>query len=107
MKKYVGKGTDYMVSLLQEKSKAFALVIIKICNEIKQYKRESIRTNQLLRSGTSIGATIREPFYAHGKADFLTFLASLNLGSRFLKVIGNKGPVQYFCMVKFLPLPAL
>ena len=27
-------------------------------------------TNQLLRSGTSIGANIREAFYGHGKADF-------------------------------------
>ena len=51
-----------MGSPLQEKSKAFALVIIKICNEIKQKKRESILTNQLVRSGTSIGANIREAF---------------------------------------------
>ena len=63
-----------MVSLLQEKSKAFALVIIKICNEIKQKKRESILTNQLVRSGTSIGADIREAFYAHGRADFIAKL---------------------------------
>ena len=63
-----------MVSLLQEKSKAFALVIIKICNEIKQKKRESILTNQLVRSGTSIGANIREAFYAHGRADFIAKL---------------------------------
>ena len=63
-----------MVSLLQEKSKAFALEIIKICNEIKQKKRESILTNQLVRSGTSIGANIREAFYAHGRADFIAKL---------------------------------
>ena len=59
---------------LQEKSKAFALEIIKICNEIKQKKRESILTNQLVRSGTSIGANIREAFYAHGRADFIAKL---------------------------------
>ena len=56
------------------KSKAFALDIIKICNEIKREKRESILTNQLVRSGTSIGANIREAFYAHGKADFIAKL---------------------------------
>ena len=59
---------------LQEKSKAFALEIIKICNEIKQKKRESILANQLVRSGTSIGANIREAFYAHGRADFIAKL---------------------------------
>ena len=31
-------------------------------------------TNQLIRSGTSIGANIREAFYAHGKADFIARL---------------------------------
>ena len=31
-------------------------------------------TNQLVRSGTSIGANIREAFYAHSKADFVAKL---------------------------------
>ena len=55
-------------------SKAFALDVIKACNEIKQTKRESVLTNQLLRFGTSIGANIREAFYGHGKADFIAKL---------------------------------
>lgn len=63
-----------MASVLQEKSKAFALQIIKVCNEIKQSKRESVLTNQLIRSGTSVGANIREAMYAHGKADFIAKL---------------------------------
>ena len=63
-----------MASILQEKSKDFALQIIKVCNEIKQRKRESVLTNQLIRSGTSIGANIREAMYAHGKADFIAKL---------------------------------
>ena len=63
-----------MGSPLQEKSKAFALQIIKVCNEVKEKKRESMLTNQLLRSGTSIGANIREAFYAHGRADFIAKL---------------------------------
>lgn len=61
-------------SPLLTKSKAFALHIIKVCNEIKKEKRESILTNQLVRSGTSIGANIREAFYAHSKADFIAKL---------------------------------
>lgn len=56
------------------KSKAFALDIIKVCNKIKSAKRESILTNQLIRSGTSVGANIREAFYAHGRADFIAKL---------------------------------
>lgn len=48
--------------------------IIRVCNEIKRSKRESVLTNQLLRSGTSIGANVREAFYAHGKADFVARL---------------------------------
>ena len=63
-----------MDSPLQEKSKAFALQIIKVCNEVKVKKRESVLTNQLIRSGTSIGANVREAFYAHGRADFIAKL---------------------------------
>ena len=63
-----------MASPLLDKSKAFALAIIKVCNTIKSTKKESVLTNQLIRSGTSIGANIREAFYAHGKADFIAKL---------------------------------
>ena len=61
-------------SVLLDKSKDFALEIIRLCNEIKTNKKESILTNQLVRSGTSVGAYIREAFYAHGKADFIARL---------------------------------
>ena len=63
-----------MASVLMDKSKAFALSIIKVCNTVKNTKYESILTNQLLRSGTSVGANIREAFYAHGRADFIAKL---------------------------------
>lgn len=63
-----------MTSPLLDKSKAFALRIIQVCNAVKKEKKESVLTNQLLRSGTSIGANIREAFYAHGKADFIARL---------------------------------
>ena len=63
-----------MDSPLIVKSKQFALDIIKICNKVKSDKKESVLTNQLIRSGTSIGANIREAFYAHGKADFIAKL---------------------------------
>lgn len=63
-----------MDSPLLTKSKAFALRIIKVCDDVKKQRRESVLTNQLLRSGTSIGANIREAFYGHGRADFVARL---------------------------------
>ena len=63
-----------MPSALLDKSKAFALSIIRVCNLVKSSKRESVLTNQLICSGTSVGANIREAFYAHGKADFVARL---------------------------------
>lgn len=61
-------------SPLIKKSKEFALQIIKVCNYVKQTKKESVLTNQLIRSGTSVGANIREAFYGHGTADFIAKL---------------------------------
>lgn len=61
-------------SPLMIKSKEFALDVIKVCKELRLAKCESALINQFLRSGTSIGANIREAFYAHGKADFIAKL---------------------------------
>ena len=63
-----------MDSPLLQKSKSFALQIIKVCNAIKASKKESILTNQLIRFGTSIGANIHEAFYAHSRANFIARL---------------------------------
>lgn len=59
-------------SIMLEKSKEFAINIVKICRIIKEIKRESVLTNQLLRSGTSIGANIHESKYAQTTADFIS-----------------------------------
>ena len=56
------------------KSKAFALDVIQVCKDLRSAKCESALSNQFLRSGTSIGANIREAFYAHSKADFIAKL---------------------------------
>ncbi len=58
-------------SVMLDKAKDFAVQIVFICREIKADKKESVLTNQLLRSGTSIGANIHESKYAHGTADFI------------------------------------
>ena len=58
-------------SIMLKKAKDFAVEIINLCKHIKEIKRETILTNQLLRSGTSIGANIHEANYASSKADFI------------------------------------
>ena len=59
-------------SILRDRSKEFAKQIVILCRTIKQKHRESVLTNQLLRSGTSIGANIHEAQYAQGTRDFIS-----------------------------------
>ena len=58
---------------LSVQSMDFAVSIIQLVKMLKD-KRESIISGQIGRSGTSIGANIREAQYAHGKADFISKL---------------------------------
>ncbi len=58
---------------LAELSMNFAVEIIALVKELKQQK-ENIISNQIGRSGTSIGANIREANYAQGKKDFISKL---------------------------------
>lgn len=60
-------------SKLREQSMDFAVAIIELVKQLKA-QRESIVSNQIGRSGTSIGANIREAQYAHSKADFISKL---------------------------------
>ena len=53
-----------------DKTKSFALRIIKLYSHLTENKREFIMSKQLLRSGTSIGANTREALRGHSKADF-------------------------------------
>ena len=57
-------------NILCEKSKAFALRIIKLDKYLCSEKKEYVLSDQLLRSGTSIGANIREATRAQTDADF-------------------------------------
>ena len=55
-------------SPLKDKSKLFALEIIKVANNLKSINQYEL-ASQLLRSGTSIGAMIRESEYVQSKSD--------------------------------------
>ena len=59
-------------SILREKSKKFAIDIIGICREMRKNKIEYSLVNQLLRSGTSIGANVHEAQFAQGTKDFIS-----------------------------------
>ena len=58
-------------SVLRDKSIAFAIHLIKICQKIQSSKKEYILTKQIVRSGTSIGANLHEGGFAFSKADFI------------------------------------
>ncbi len=58
---------------LAELSMEFAVDIINLVRQLKE-NREAIFSNQIGRSGTSIGANIHEAQYAQGKKDFISKL---------------------------------
>ena len=60
-------------SKLRELSMEFSVDILELVNHLKSAK-ESIISNQIGRSGTSIGANIHEAQYAQGKKDFISKL---------------------------------
>jgi len=61
-------------NVLREKSYSFALKIVQLAKELNE-QREYILSKQVLRSGTSIGAMVREAEYAQSKADFISKLS--------------------------------
>ena len=61
-------------SILRTKSKIFAKEIVFLCRKMKQNGVEAALVNQLLRSGTSVGANIHEAQYAQGTKDFISKL---------------------------------
>ena len=59
-------------SILRTKSKEFAKSIVFLCRRLKNNHVEGVLINQLLKSGTSIGANIHEAQYAQGTKDFIS-----------------------------------
>ena len=58
-------------NIVRDKSFDFALRIIKLYKYLTDQKKEYVLSKQLLRSGTSIGAMVREAEQAESKADFI------------------------------------
>ncbi len=62
-------------NVIKNKSFQFAIRIVKLYQFLYNEKKEFILSNQLLRSGTSIGAMVREAEHSESKADFIHKLA--------------------------------
>lgn len=57
-------------NVIVDKSKAFALRIIRLYKYLTETKKEFVLSKQVLRSGTSIGANVKEGIRGQSKADF-------------------------------------
>lgn len=58
-------------NIIKTKSLEFALHIVKLFQYLSETKKEYVLSKQLLRSGTAIGALVRESEHAESKADFI------------------------------------
>lgn len=58
-------------NVVKNKSLEFALRIVKLFQYLSDTKKEYVLSKQLLRSGTAIGALVRESEHAESKADFI------------------------------------
>ena len=59
-------------SIIKSKSYDFARSIIRLYKELSINKKEYILSKQLLRSGTSIGANVKEALRGQSRRDFLS-----------------------------------
>ena len=62
-------------NVVQTKSYAFAVRIVRLCGQLAEGKKEYVLSRQLLRSGTSIGANVEEAIGGQSRADFIARLA--------------------------------
>ncbi len=64
-----------MENLIENKSFAFAVRIIRVCQQIQEDRKEYVLSKQLMRCGTSIGANVTEAQQAQSRADFVSKLS--------------------------------
>lgn len=62
-------------STLHTKSYAFALRVIGLAKFLREQKQDFVLSKQILRSGTAIGALVRESEFAQSHADFINKLS--------------------------------
>ena len=74
-------------NLILDKSKAFALRIIKLYNYLREEKKEFVISKQIVRSGMSIGAKAKEAALAQSKP---AFIAKMNIS------LAEAGETEYW-----------
>jgi four helix bundle protein len=62
-------------SIVKDKSYKFAVRVVRLYKYLTEEKREFVLSKQLLRSGTSIGANVKEATQAESRSDFIHKLA--------------------------------
>ena len=62
-------------NVIAEKSKRFGVRIIRLYKYMCERKKEYTMANQILRSGTSIGANVHEAVYGQSREDFISKLS--------------------------------
>lgn len=65
------KMSEMKENIVMNKAYAFALRIIKLYKYLITEKKEFVLSKQVLRSGTAVGALIKEAEHAQSKADFI------------------------------------
>lgn len=58
-------------NIIKDKSFAFAIRVVKLARYLQSERKEFVLSRQVLRSGTAIGALVREAEHAESKADFI------------------------------------
>jgi len=87
-----------MKNVITVKSYAFAIRIINLYKFITQEKKEFVLSKQVLKSGTAIGALVREAEHAQSKSDFLNkmniALKEANETEYWLMLLKDTGYIQ-------------
>ena len=96
------------MSILAQKSFEFSVRVVKCCEHLRQNKQEFVLSNQLLRSGTAIGALIAESQYASSKSDFINKLTislkEANETKYWLRLLKEWGALEILCHRGRIPL---
>ena len=84
---------------LKDKTKKFALRIIKLTDSLPGTRASNVVANQILRSATSVGANYRSACRAHSKADFISKITIVEEEADeslfWLEIIHESGMMKY------------
>ena len=84
---------------LKIKSYGFAIRIVKLSQYLQTDRKEFVLSKQILRSGTAIGALIREAEFGQSKTDFIhkltISLKEANETEYWISILNDTGYIDY------------